>query len=325
MTSRTLTLRLRRRIKRSRRQVEDLGLLAGEQLDEHLIRRFSRFFMVWRFVTAWFLLFVLCMACVASQAAALTGYYTSPGFVPGGIYDEGILGDFTNASPLYATSPVDQTVSRLMFSSLLTYNNRNQLVGDLAAGWSVNSTGRVYTVHLKPDIYWQDGQPLTAQDVVFTYHVIQDPDAESPLQSSWQDVTVTAANPSTVVFTLANPLSSFPYSLTNGIVPQHLLKNIPMTEMRSALFNTVNPIGSGPFKWKSIEVSGGTPSTRQERIVMTPFRRYFGSKPKLSAFVIDAYHNKNMLIKNFQQGTLTAMVGLNHVPASVAHDSGLTT
>jgi peptide/nickel transport system substrate-binding protein len=325
MTNRTLSLRLRRRMRRSRKQVEDLGLMAGEQLDANLIHRFGRLLMVRRFVATWLLLFVLVSGCVIGQTSALEGYYKSLSFTAGGTYSEGVLGDFTNASPLYATSSVDTTVARLVFSSLFTYNTQNQLVGDLAQNWDVDSTGKVYTVHLKSHLFWQDGRPLTANDVAFTYHVIQNPDAQSPLQASWQNVSVQATNDATIVFTLADPLSSFPYSLTNGIVPEHLLSAIPMAEMRSAAFNTENPVGSGPFVWKKIAVSGNTPMSRQEQITLTPSTNYYAGMAKLDAFVVDAYHDQNNLVHSFQQGIINTMVGLTSVPAQVVHDKNLQT
>jgi peptide/nickel transport system substrate-binding protein len=220
---------------------------------------------------------------------------------------------------------VDTTVARLVFSSLFTYNTQNQLVGDLAQNWDVDSTGKVYTVHLKSHLFWQDGRPLTANDVAFTYHVIQNPDAQSPLQASWQNVSVQATNDATIVFTLADPLSSFPYSLTNGIVPEHLLSAIPMAEMRSAAFNTENPVGSGPFVWKKIAVSGNTPMSRQEQITLTPSTNYYAGMAKLDAFVVDAYHDQNNLVHSFQQGIINTMVGLTSVPAQVVHDKNLQT
>jgi peptide/nickel transport system substrate-binding protein len=323
MTAQIFARQLRRRVKRSRKQVEGLGLLAGESLDENLIRRFSRLLFVRRFVITWLLLFVLLGGSVIAQTVSLSSYYKSAEFLPGGVYTEGILGDFTNINPLYATSLVDTSLSRLVFSSLLTYNDNNQLAGDLAQSWSVNSTGKIYTVDLKPNLKWQDGQPLTASDVVFTYHTIQDPDAESPLQSSWQDVNIKATNSSTVVFTLADPLSSFPYSLTNGIVPEHLLDNIPMAEMRSAAFNTEQPVGSGPFTWKSIAVSGSTPATREEQITLVPSSDYYGSKPKIDGFIVDAYHDQNALIQAFKQGDMDALVGLTSVPSDLKGNKSL--
>ncbi|HUC88214.1 MAG TPA: peptide ABC transporter substrate-binding protein [Candidatus Binatia bacterium] len=325
MTGRTLTLRLRRRVKRSRQQVEGLGFLAGEKIDKHLIHRFSRLLFVRRFISAWLLLFILLSGGIVAQTLALRGYYETPVFLPGGVYTEGVLGDFTNVSPLYATSLVDTSLSRLVFSSLLTYNSSNQLVGDLASNWSVDSTGKIYTVHLKPDLKWQDGQPLTASDVVFTYHAIQDPDAESPLQASWENVTVQAPNPATVVFTLTDPLASFPYSLTNGIIPEHILGNVPMAEMRSSIFNTDDPVGSGPFAWKAINVTGDTPTSREEQITLVPSTNYFGPKPKLDGFIVDAYHDQAPLIQAFKNGYLDALVGLNSVPTGLTSDKNLRT
>ncbi len=323
MTGRTLTLRLRRRVRRSRKQVEGLGYIAGETIDKHLIHRFSRLLFVRRFISAWLLLFIFLGAAAVAQTLALSGYYQQATFIPGGVYNEGILGDFSNINPLYATSLVDTSVSRLVFSSLLTYNDHNQLVGDLAQSWTNDPTGKVYTFHLKPNLKWQDGQPLTASDVVFTYNVIQNPDAESPLESSWQNVSVAAPNTSTVVFTLADPLSSFPYSLTTGIVPQHLLANVPMAEMRSALFNTEQPVGSGPFAWKSISVSGDTPATHEEQITLVPSTHYYGSKPKLDGMIIDAYHNQGALIQAFKQGYVDSIVGLSSVPSQLAGSKDL--
>jgi peptide/nickel transport system substrate-binding protein len=176
---------------------------------------------------------------------------------------------------------------------------------------------------LKPHLTWQDGQPLTSSDVVFTYHAIQDPDAQSPLAASWQNVTVQATNPTTVVFTLDDPLVSFPYSLTNGIVPEHLLSTIPMAELRSASFNTVDPVGSGPFAWKTIAVSGDTPTTREEQITLTPFAKYPGGPPKLRAFIIDAYHDQTPLVQNFKQDLLNAVVGLTSIPTSLKNDNNV--
>jgi MarR-like DNA-binding transcriptional regulator SgrR of sgrS sRNA len=60
--------------------------------------------------------------------------------------------------------PVDNTVSSLVFSSLLKYDEENRLVGDLARQWSVDDSGLEYTVLLREDILWHDGvfsQPKT--------------------------------------------------------------------------------------------------------------------------------------------------------------------
>lgn len=317
MTREDISLQLRRSYRRRRRQVEGLGNQAGEGFDEHIIRRLGRLIEVRRFVGVWCGLLLLLAGIVIVQLQDLGRYYQTYRPVAGGTYSEGILGDFTNANPLYAVSPVDSAVSKLVFASLFTYNDHNQLVGDLAKDWTVDSSDHVYTIHLKPGLTWQDGQPLTAADVVFTYNTIKNPDAQSPLNASWQGVTITAPNSLTVVFSLPNTLTAFPYSLTGGIVPEHILASVPAVELRSAPFNTMAPIGSGPFAWQTLQVIGTSPETKQEDIVLKPFAAYHDGAPKLNSFVVEAFHNKQQLTASFSHNELDAMSGLDSVPASI--------
>jgi peptide/nickel transport system substrate-binding protein len=323
MQLRRLKLRFRRNFRVRKRQVESLGVEAERQLERNFIRRFGRLAPVKRFVAGWLALIILLGGCVIIQTRALSGYYQTLQPVPGGIYTEGVLGAYTNANPVYASGEVDSAVSHLLFASLLTYNAKNQLVGDLASSWSVNSTGEVYVVHLRPHLTWQDGQPLTANDVAFTYHVIQNPDAQSPLNESWQNVTVTATDNNTVVFTLPNPLSSFPYSLTTGIIPQHILGKVPMDQMRSVAFNTTHPVGAGPFSLESIEVSGDTPQTQQQEVELKPFAGYQGGEPKLKTFIVHAFSNQLQMISSFKHQDINAMAGLTTMPSSLVHDTSV--
>lgn len=323
MIDRTTRLRWRRRFRRSRRQVEDMGVQAEDHIDKHFFRKLGRLAHVRRFVIIWVLLIVLLLGALVAQTRALDGHYLTAKPVPGGIYSEGILGSFTNANPLYATSAVDSSVSRLIFASLLKYDQNHQLVGDLAQRWTVDEHGTHYIVYLRKDLKWQDGEPLTADDIVFTYQSIQNPDAKSPLAGSWQGVTVEAINPTTVKFTIPNPLGSFPHSLTNGIVPKHLLSGIPPSQLRSISFNTSSPVGSGPFKWAAIDVRGTTPETREEQIGFEPNSLYYGGKPKLDRFIIRTFHNQKRLEDSFAKQELTAAAGLPEKPAGTKDSANL--
>ena len=60
-------------------------------------------------------------------------------------------------------------------------------------------------------------------------------------------------------------LAAFPYNLTNGIVPKHMLDKTPAADLRSADFNTVQPVGAGPFAWQAIEVTGNDPTQMPRR------------------------------------------------------------
>lgn len=313
--TRLMRLRFRRRLRKGQRQVEDLGLQAEHGIEEHLFKRFDRLANVQRFMLGWITLLLLVIAGLAAQNLALSGYYQTVKTVPGGIYNEGVLGRFTNANPLYATSDADTTVSRLLFAGLLKIDDEGKLVGDLASGYSVDARGATYTVHLKPGLTWQDGRPLTSADVVFTYQLAQNPDVRSPLQYGWKGIAMAAPDARTVVFTLPDALASFPYSLTTGIVPRHLLKDIPAADLRSADFNTVQPIGAGPFSLQAIQVSGnGNPQKTQQQMALMPFEGYNGGKPKLQKFVVQVFANESDMIRAFDKRQLNAIAGLHTVP-----------
>lgn len=318
MIDRATRLRWRRRFRRGRRQVEDFGTRAEESLDRHVIRRLGRFQGVRRFTIGWLTLLTILIGLLVVQTRALEPYYLYSTPAPGGIFVEGIEGAFTNANPIYAIGGVDGAVSRLVFASLLKYDQNNRLIGDLAESWSLDESGRVYTVVLRDNLVWHDGLPLTAADVAFTYRLIQNPDTRSPLFGSWQAVNVQATDARTVTFTLPNVLSSFPYSLTNGIVPKHLLENVPPAELRSAPFNTVSPVGAGPFRWDALEVSGHGPDDREERIGLVPNANYHHGAPKLHRFVVRAFRNEARLLDAFRERQLNAMVGLDDIPRNIS-------
>jgi peptide/nickel transport system substrate-binding protein len=308
MQFRLFKLRLRRRFRHGQNQVADIGVIAEAGLERHFFRRLSNLNKIWRFIAAWLLLLVILIGGTVIQTIRLSHYYQTLQPVPGGIYSEGIYGNFTNANPIYATSEVDTTVSRLVFAGLLTYDNNNQLTGNLAKSWDVDATGAIYTVHLRPNLTWQDGSPLTADDVVFTFHAIQNPDAQSPLANSWQGITVTKKNAYTVVFQLANPLAAFPYSLTTGIIPEKAFKNLPATSWRSLDFNSLHPIGAGPFKWDALQVKGVKRDDKQILIALKPFANYARGEPKLGSFVVHAFTNEKTLTDTFDNKQLSGII-----------------
>jgi peptide/nickel transport system substrate-binding protein len=324
MQFRLIRLRFRRHLRRSQKQVEEMGTQAERQLERHFFTRFEHLLPVRRFILGWVGLLVLLIGGVMAQNLSLSTYFQAVHTIPGGIYTEGVLGRFDNANPIYATSEADTTVSRLVFASLFTASDQGTLVGGLASSYSVNTRGTVYTVHLKSGLTWQDGKPLTSADVVFTYQAIQNPDTMSPLQSSWQGINITAPDPHTVVFTLPDPLASFPYSLTTGILPKHILAAVPVADLRSADFNTIHMVGSGPFALQAIQVnSNGNPDVDQEQIALVPFSGYEGGKPKLDKFVVNVYASQAQLTKAFTGGQLTAMEAINPPAVNVQTKPGV--
>ncbi len=146
-------LRLLRHFRKSREQVGGLGVQAEEHIDQHLLKRFDRLTPpVRRMVFGWIALLSLLIIALVIQNFALSSHYQTLKPAPGGIYNEGVRGRFTNANPMYAVSDADKTVSRLIFAGLLTADEKGNLVGDLAKDYAVDAHGTTYTVHLRPNL-----------------------------------------------------------------------------------------------------------------------------------------------------------------------------
>src|SRR3989344_5132835 len=320
--SATTKRRFRRGLRKSRRRSVELGQQADQQIERLLLRRFDRLLSVRRFVLLWTGLFIILILATFFQQRSLSAYYQSMQPVPGGIYTEGIVGTFTNANPLYASSAPDSAISRLVFAGLLKYDNDNNLVGNLAQDWTMGPAPTHYTVHLKKNLTWHDGKPLTSADVVFTYNTIKNIEAQSSLYNAWKDINLSAPDSHTINFDLPNPLASFPHSLINGIIPEHLLKNIPAASLRSSPFNSA-PVGTGPFEWKFVEVLGSPTTGRQQRITLAAFDKYAGGRPKLDGFNLITYGDEKLLIAAFKKKQVSAMSGLDAIPDELKDDKGV--
>jgi len=314
--------RFKRRLRRRQKNALVLSQQADQQIENLLIRRFDRLMSVRRFVLLWTALLLILIFSSIFEARNLSSYYQSLQPVPGGLYTEGIIGNYTNANPLYATGAADTAISRLVFSGLFKYNADNELVGDLAKDYKLSPSQTRYTIHLKQGLKWQDDYPITAADVVFTYKTIQNIESQSPLYSSWQGITVSKLDDYTVNFDLPNALSAFPYSLTNGIIPEHILRDIPAEQLRSASFNT-QPVGSGPFEWKFVEVTGSTPQDREQRISLAANKNYQDGRPKLDGFNLITFADEQSMIRSFKAKQISAMSGLENLPDDLAADKNI--
>lgn len=324
MIDRATKLRWRRKFRRSHYRAQDVGQQADEHLERHFIKRLNRVKIVRRFVLGWVSLLLLLITGLTLQIRGLSKYYQVIEPVAGGQFVEGIIGSFTNANPIYATGAVDTTVSKLVFSGLLKHNQNNKLVTDLAESWAHDERETTYSVKLRPNLKWHDGRPLTAADVVFTYKTIQNPDAKSPLNSSWAGITVELVDERTVAFKLPGALSSFPNSLTTGIIPAHLLGDTPAAQLRSSAFNTVQPIGSGPFKWQTIEVSSGENILeRNQKIGLSGFSDYHLGPPRINQFVLQTFNDDKKLINSLSNKEVMAAAGLSGLPPDYQLDSSL--
>jgi peptide/nickel transport system substrate-binding protein len=250
------------------------------------------------------------------QIRGLSAEYLVVTPTSGGVYNEGIVGNVKNINPIFATTSGDMSVATLLFSSLLTYNENNELVGDIAKEWKSDPTSKIYTVNLRDDIYWHDGEKLTADDVVFTYQTIQNPDTKSPYYNAWRGIKVEKTDDYTVTFTLPNAYSPFFHLLTTGIIPEHKLASIDKDQLRGNLFNTREAIGTGPFKLKTISVEKKSDAQTTESIQLVSNQAYHRGAVQLEGFTLKTYQDDAALRNAIENKEVVAgLVETNSPPS----------
>jgi peptide/nickel transport system substrate-binding protein len=323
-------LRWRRQAKQRKQMVEDLGSNAGDSFDKMFARRIFRLTNVRRFVAGWLVLMLLFITISVLQTRSLANYYLHDQPVAGGSFSEGVLGLLTNSNPLFVSGMVDSSVSRLVFSGLFSYDEQNNLTEDLAESWTLSDRGKEYIVKLRPGLQWHDSNPLTADDVVFTFKTAQNADAKSPLFHAWKDITITKLDDLTVKFTLKAAFAPFINSLTTGLLPSHILSDIEPTQLRSATFNTNSPVGSGPFMWNELEIiDTGDIETRQQNIGLIPYEGYHRGAPKIDSYIVKTFNNIEDLQEAFNERRVDAILGLDQLPEELegsvlVHESTLS-
>lgn len=222
---------------------------------------------------------------------------------PGGVYVEGVVGHPAYLNPLLSPfNDADQDVVSLVFSGLTRLAPDGSVVPDLARDWSVSPDGRVYTFHLR-DATWQDGQPVTADDVVFTVGQIQSPafPGSPEMARLWHSVKVVKIDRQTVQFRLAEPYAPFLQYTTLGLLPSHLLAGTTGRALTTTPFNA-QPVGSGPFEVQSASL---------QEIVLVRNPRYYGRRPYLDGITFRYFDSFQAADAAFQQGDVQ---GLGNVP-----------
>lgn len=174
---------------------------------------------------------------------------TVPSF--GGDYNEGLVGAPKYINPLYAFSDVDSDLSFLIYSSLFKYNGNGDLEYDLITDYEIKESGKSYILQLRDDVYFHDGQKLTANDVVFTINAIKNPDFRSPLRGVFSGVGVERQGEYTVKLSLAEAYAGFEELLTFGILSERIWLNINPENANLAEQN-IMPVGSGPYKFDAL-------------------------------------------------------------------------
>ncbi len=285
-----------------------------------IVKRLNNIRYVRSHVLLWMGSVVAILVAVASQFLIGSQGFTQMGPVQTGTYAEGVLGAVDTLNPLQASSSAEVAASRLLFSSLYTYDKTGTLHPDVASSLAIDDSGEIYTVKLREDVRWHDGRELTADDVVFTIDLITNPEtrSRSSLRTNWRDITVEKLDTYTVKFTLP-AYAAFPHALTFPIVPKHILQDVPAAAIPESGFAS-EPVGSGPFVFRLLQ--NVDIASNHRTVHMVANTDYFGTTPKLGRFELHAYPETEALQRSLESRAITAAADVPMSLAQISVDRG---
>ncbi len=215
----------------------------------------------------------------------------------GGMYTEGIVGQPRFINPIYGeTNDVDRTLIDLIYSGLMTYDKDGKIVKDLVQDYQISEDGKTYSFQLKDNLFWQDGVPLTVEDIAYTIKTIQNSDYKSPLRASWLDVEIEKTSDKSFNLLLRAPYNSFLETCTVKIIPQHIWKDVLPESFAFSSYN-LRPIGSGLYMLEKLDAGNGFIKS----LSLKANRRYYNKIPHISSLSFQFFENKDELIKAANQ------------------------
>lgn len=237
----------------------------------------------------------------------------------GGVWRMAIAANPT-AYPITAPGAlVDILVNKTIYNNLVQYKLTDgaiEVVPDLAESWEASPELDQYTFTLKSGVTWHDGQPLTADDVKFTFDAVLNPEVNASFRGPVSSIeSVEVVDPQTVVFNLKYPFAPLPVMLgyNQAIVPRHLLEGQDLNQPAEFLRA---PVGSGPFMFKTFSQGAYLEVAANEA--------YFEGRPNLDGIIFQVITDGNARVAQVRSGDIDFTVVEPPQAESVSNDPNIT-
>lgn len=240
---------------------------------------------------------IVALLLLSQQPVSIT---ILPEAAPGGVYTEALVGSMGRLNPMLDwNNPADRDINRLLFSGLMKFDSRGLPQPDLADSYGASADGTVYNFSIRPNAVWHDGQPVTSDDVIFTIELIKSSGSLFPqdIKDLWSQVEVRRLNEKTLQVRLPEPFAPFLDYVTFGVLPRHLLESVPADQLATADFN-LTPVGSGPYKFDRLLISGG----QITGVVLSANQNYFIRPPYIEQVVFRFYPSSAAALNAYKQG-----------------------
>lgn len=217
----------------------------------------------------------------------------------GGIIHEGIIGTPRFINPVLATNDQDNDLTTLVFAGLTKRDGNGDVILDMAESITESDDNLHYDVVLKKSAVFHDGTKLTVDDIIYTIGLIQNPAIKSPHRIEWEGVSIEKKSDTELVFSLKKPFPLFMETLSIGILPKHIWKNLTEEQISLSDYN-IHAIGSGPYAIEEITTNSGIPET----VTLVAHDHYTLGRPYVDTLVIYTYQNEKYLLRAFEAGDI---------------------
>ncbi|MCA1723293.1 MAG: ABC transporter substrate-binding protein, partial [Thermomicrobia bacterium] len=173
-------------------------------------------------------------------------------------------------------------------------------VPDLATKWDISPDGKTYTFSLRPGVKWHNGDPFTADDVKFTFDLMQDKNSNSAFLVNLGPFTgAEIVDPMTVKLNLSSPYAPMLTMLAYNVmmVPKKVLQG---QDINKPVNFIQNPIGTGPYKWKEF-VSG-------DHVTLVANADYWDGPPKIGTVVYKILPDLNTQVAQLRAGQVDVVL-----------------
>jgi peptide/nickel transport system substrate-binding protein len=178
---------------------------------------------------------------------------------------------------------------------------------DLAESWGTSADGTIYNFTLRPNAQWQDGVPVTSDDIIFTIDLIKSGSLfPGDYKDLWSQIDVKRLDDKNLKFTLPEPFAPFLDYATFGILPKHLLDTTAPAELGNAGFN-ISPVGTGPYRFDHLIIEAGS----IKGLVLAVNERYYAAKPYIQQVVFRYYPDPKSAFDAYEQGEVLGISELS--------------
>jgi peptide/nickel transport system substrate-binding protein len=220
-------------------------------------------------------------------------------------------------NPPIHTLLIESTVMEPIFAGLLKVRPDGSFTGELAESYRIEDGGLTYRFTLRPGLRWQDGQPLTARDFLFTYQLYVNPSVKAAYIEGWDKIDrVDVPDSSTVVVRMKEVFAPFLVDVAAApVLPQHLLATTQ--DIRRDPFSRA-PVGAGPFRLREWQTGS--------QIVLEANEHYWRGRPNLDRLVFKVVPDATTQVNQLQAGEVDIVsVGQPALWNQVQHMAGVST